>query len=66
MESQKDYNILLAYIGILLFIGILVYSTYLFSTRNIKKFNLSNKDFLLMGITALLFCALTRFFIFIS
>ncbi|MBN2223553.1 MAG: HDIG domain-containing protein [Deltaproteobacteria bacterium] len=66
MESQKDYNILLAYIGILLFIGIVVYSTYLFSTRNIKKFNLSNKDLLLIGIVALLFCALTRFFIFIS
>jgi putative nucleotidyltransferase with HDIG domain len=66
VESQKDYNILLAYIGILLFIAIVIYSTYLFSTRNIKKFNLTNKDLLLLGIVTLLFCALTRFFIFIS
>jgi hypothetical protein len=65
-ESQKDYNVLLAYIGILAFIGIVVYSTYLFSTRNIKKFSLSNKDLLLLGIVTLLFCALARFFIFMS
>jgi cyclic-di-AMP phosphodiesterase PgpH len=66
VESQKDYNFLLAYCGIFLFIGTIVYCTYLFATRNIKKFNLTNKDLLLLGVVALLFCFLTRFFIFIS
>ncbi len=66
IESQNDYNILLAYCGIFLFIGIIIYCTYLFATRNIKKFNLTNRDLLLLGVVALLFCALTRFFIFIS
>jgi cyclic-di-AMP phosphodiesterase PgpH len=66
IESQNDYNFLLAYCGIFLFIGIVVYCTYLFSTRNIKKFNLTNRDLLLLGVVALLFCALTRLFIFIS
>jgi len=66
IESQKDYNFLLAYSGIFLFIGITLFCTYLFATRNIKKFHPTHRDLLFLGAVALVFCALTRFFIFIS
>ncbi len=36
-ESQKDYNVLMAYIGILAFIGIVVYSTYLFASTEYQE-----------------------------
>ncbi len=66
IESQKDYNFLLAYIGIFAFVAITIYSTYVFANRNIKKFSLSNKDILFLGIAIIFFCAFTRFFIFLS
>lgn len=53
-ESQKDYNIFLAYIGILALVSILIFASYTFASKNIKKFKLKNKDILFLVISILI------------
>ena len=66
VESRKGYNLLVAYFGFFSLVFVLIYISYSFASREIDRFKSRNKDLLLMGITILLFAALTKFFVFIA
>ncbi len=65
-ESQKDYNIFLAYIGILVIVALLIFSSYTFASKNIKKFKLKNKDILFLVILILTPIFLIKFYLSVS
>ncbi len=61
LEKDYNYNILLAFLGILIFVSVLVLTTYTFAINNVSKFKSSNKDLLLYILTFLFFLVLTKF-----
>jgi len=66
IESESDYNVYFAFQGILLLILTLTYVLYIFSTRNIKKLKLFNKDLLFIGLTIIIFSAFTKILLFLK
>lgn len=65
-ESQRDYNVFLAYIGILVIVALLIYSSYNFASKNIKKFKVKNKDILFLVFLILTPILLIKFYLSIS
>lgn len=65
-KSKKESNEYLKFLGVFIFVNVVLITLYAYSFRYIRRFQPSRKDLMFMGVMLVLFLSMLRFGVFLS